>query len=623
MIGVVGLVAIAGILAAVVATSTIQALGQTSATRAGVQAQAAADAGVEFARALIEADDCTHEVDRDYGDIYSSSELAELSIEPDTPYFETTVQYNLALSGTWSPGCPEGLLNAALNYQVRIESTGYAESPGVGVSALDEHTVEAVFGWSILAGPAPTGGIRPSGAAVYAFTSQGFSGSGTLISVNGSKPGVLIRQGDVNCSGASSGIDDIVAGDGEVDVSGSCMIDGNVWATDHVTVDGGTGVTGSIISNGATITRPVGGSIWSTGPVTLDWGSSVAGTITSTSLTATGSVVGQNVVTGGNLTATQTDFQSGINAMGDIKLRDLTLDGKAVGRRLILDGGVTLNGDADIYGRADATAGWASSAKNVTATVINFTGQNRVTGTRTIRSTTSVPASAITQNPATPNAPLVPDWIDFDYDRSDWDGFEEVVMSGDCDVDQLRSKLASKTGPTVVNGLGCNNNGVVIGGDDKVALNRNVAIIANKFDLGGSGGFTSTDSSRLWLVVPDAVKPLLGLGSTRADCKWWQDFTLDGGFSFTDSISTMIYSPCRVELASSTVLKGQIYAGEVKIAGDAELRYVKVGLPGVNLDTGEDDDGGLLGLPDLDDLLGIGSLGELEYYRDIPEPTVG
>ena len=651
LIAVVGLVAVAALVTTVVATSTVQALSYTTSTRAGVQAQAAADAGVAYLTDRLKQDSCEPTADRTYGEVYTSAVLAaeaaalgessltldDLGVAASDPYFSAAVQYKPILAGeAWRDGCPpRTLIGGLLNYQVRVESTGFAANEGVNsVSALDEHTVEAVYGWSILTIETPADPEDPedpeepeiseSGAAVYAYNADGFAGSGTLLPVNGSKPSVLIRKGNVNCNGASAGIVDIVAAEGNITVNGSCVVAGNVWASGSATIDGGTGVGGSVIANGVTASRPIGGSIWSTGNVTLTWGNTVGGSVTAKALSATGVTIGQNVVADGNLTANQTVFNSGINATGDVSLTQLTLDGKVVGRKLVLNGGVVLKGDADIYGRADATSGWSNTAKNVTATVINFTGGNTVTGTKTIRSATSVPSGAITANPATPTRPNVPEWVDFGYEPDDWAGFTEVTMTGTCNVAQLRTKLASVSGAVLVNALGCNGSGLSIGGADKVALDRDVAIIANKFTLDGSGGFTSTNSSRLWLIEPDTIVPLLGLTATQPNCLATQKFTLGGGFTFADTISTMIYTPCRVELASSTVLKGQIYAGKATIGGAAQLKYVRVGLPGVDLDEGEaeddgeddeDDEGGIL-LPPILTAIG-GSLGALDYYRDV------
>jgi cytoskeletal protein CcmA (bactofilin family) len=401
--------------------------------------------------------------------------------------------------------------------------------------------------------------------------------------VNGSQPGVIIAEGTVTCNGASAGIVDIVAGDGDISVNGSCKVDGNVWSSGKATIDGGTGVGGNVIAAGVQASRPIGGSIWSSGDVKLTHGNTVGGTITARNLDSAGATIAKNVVANGNLTAVQTNFGAGINATGDVTLRDLTLNGKVVGKRLTLDGGVTVKGVSDIYGSATATAGWASSVQNITASEVNFTGGNKVNGTKTIRAASNVPAGAITQNPATPPRPGVPDWVDFDYDKSDWTGFTEIVLTGNCTVGMLRTELGKFTEPALVNALGCTN-GIVIGGSDKVALNRDVAIFANRFNLDGSGWFTSTKDARLWLIEPDNVAAQNGQ-PTLPHCEN-RSFRLGGGFGFDAPIKTMIYTPCKMELSSSTVLTGHIYAGKVSIGGAGQLKYVRVGLPGVDLDTG-------------------------------------
>ena len=605
IVAVIGMVAVAAVITTVVTASTVQALNYTTSTRAGVQAKAAADAGVEYLAARLAAQSCEASAVRNYGQVYTSAvlaaeaaalgeasvTLADMGVTASDPYFDAEVEYRSTVAGSpWVPGCPPTtIISNQLDYEVRIASTGYAAAEGTGgVSGLDEHSVLASYGWKILTReeepPPPPTQITASGPAVYAYSSEGFGGSGTLISVAGSAPGVLIKEGTVTCNGASAGIVDIVAGEGDITVNGSCKVDGNVWASGKATIDGGTGVGGHVIAAGVVASRPIGGSIWSTGDVKLTHGNTVGGTVTARNLDTAGVTISKNVVANGSINAVQTSFGAGINATGDVTLRDLTMNGKVVGKRLTLDGGVTVRGVSDIYGPATATNGWASSVQNITASEVNFSGGNQVNGTKTIRAASSVPAGALTQNPATPARPGVPDWIDFDYDVSDWTGFTEVKLTGACTGPAIRTAIAGIAGPVLVNGFGCSN-GVTIGGDDKVPLNRDVAIFANRFDLGGSGGFTSTENARLWLVEPDNVKPSSPGHETQPNCVN-QSFTLGGGFSFAEKLDTMIYTPCRMELASSTVLKGQIYAGKVTIAGGSQLKYVRVGLPGVDLDTG-------------------------------------
>src|SRR5690606_14516699 len=76
----------------------------------------------------------------------------------------------------------------------------------------------------------------------------------------------------------------------------------------------------------------------------------------------------------------------------------------------------------------------------------------------------------------------------------------------------------------------------------------------------------------------------------QPSCLPGSSLVIEGGFTFGATLSTMIYTPCSISLGSSTKLRGQVYAGGASIAGAAQLAYVPVGLPGVDLSTGANDD---------------------------------
>jgi hypothetical protein len=87
----------------------------------------------------------------------------------------------------------------------------------------------------------------------------------------------------------------------------------------------------------------------------------------------------------------------------------------------------------------------------------------------------------------------------------------------------------------------------------------------------------------MWLIIPDEIKNKL------PDCPDEDaTFGIGGSFSFANSISTMIYTPCPADIASGIVIRGQLFAGYAEIGGSAQLGYIPIGLPGYNLSTGED-----------------------------------
>jgi hypothetical protein len=186
--------------------------------------------------------------------------------------------------------------------------------------------------------------------------------------------------------------------------------------------------------------------------------------------------------------------------------------------------------------------------------------------------------------PATaPLAPIVPDWVDFEYDVNDWTGYTEIVLSGNCGQiwwplsHKLKDAIAGLPGPGVIDARGCTG-GAVLDGSAEVELKHDLAIIANNIDLTGGAKFKASTDVQLWLIQPDTTADQLPTCGGRT-------FTVDGGFTFSDKISAMIYTPCLADLGS-THFRGQIFAGRTFLAGDAELGFVGVGLPGYDLSTG-------------------------------------
>jgi hypothetical protein len=184
--------------------------------------------------------------------------------------------------------------------------------------------------------------------------------------------------------------------------------------------------------------------------------------------------------------------------------------------------------------------------------------------------------------------PVVPGWIEFGYTPSAWSGFTVVTVTS-CDYATVSAALASLgTHPGILNATACPA-GFAADSYRAFALNSDVAIFANSFDLNGSsgsGGFTAASPHRLWLIVPDA-----NLNDGAPSCPGGSSFRIGGGFTLSSStassnIHAMIYTPCLVDLASGVHWFGQIFAGSADIAGGANIAYAPLGLPGYNLDTG-------------------------------------
>lgn len=408
-----------------------------------------------------------------------------------------------------------------LGQQARILSTGYASSPGVaGASAENQTSIEVV-----LSSVVGTTGIDASGPAIYSYSANGFGGSGALTAVNGSQPSVMVKTGSLDCGGAGSGAMSFVVESGALTIGGSCNIAGTAWASGRITHTGGASVGGNLVGAGVTMagSSRVNGSIWSTSDLTMTGVPTI----------------------GGNVTAAT------MNVVGNI------------------------NGNAWIYG--STTMGWTTALQgNLTTKTFSTPSSSFVRGTVTTTNPNTPAASPY----ATPTRPVVPNWVDFGYDKSKWIGFTEVVLTGaQCDFTSVQTRLsATGSADVLLDARNCGN--FVLSDYLSLSISGDLAIISNKFNLGGSGRITASSPARLWLINPDNT------ADGVPTCAGGQQFSFGGSFSLSDNISAMMYSPCKIEIGSSTRFRGQVFAGVTNVAGAASIGYIPIGLPGVDLNTG-------------------------------------
>ena len=513
LVAVVGVMAVGLILTSLIMSATVGGIGFTSAAVANVQSQAASDAGIAIARAQVESGACT-----------PASTPRFVSAEGALPEYDVTVQRPSATGG-WESGCP-----LATDTQVRFISTGDADALGVaGNTNGDQSAVEAVYNL-----PAISAEVAESGPAIYAYSSTGFAGSGKLVSIDGSSPSVLVKEGSVTCAGAANTAADWVINDGNFTGIGSCVIPGNVWATGNVVVDGGSSIGGNLVANSLTMagSGKVEKSVWTTTSTKLDWSSNVLGDVTAETIQFNG-----GDVKGMSWARTNASFTAYKNIAGSLT--------------------------------AKATSG-------------SYTPQQFVQGTITV-------SPLVGTGPVAPATPQVAPWVNFKYTKSDWVGFNEVVVSGSnnhdtgpCGYVNLQNIVNSfGTSPGIIDARGCTS--VEISSYKKLTMNADLVIVAKKFSLAGSGGFVSGGGEhKVWLINEDATIET----PTDPTCNS-QQMSIGGDFTFDrGNLAIMIYSPCKVTIASGTKFNGQIFAGQASIAGAAEIGYVPIGLPNVNLTTG-------------------------------------
>lgn len=605
LVPVIGMVAIAGILTSMIAAVSIQALSFTSLTRAGVQAQAAADAGVQFMRLQLQSGTCPSgdAIHKTYGEVYTgtggAAELSRLGIDGAQDYFDVRVQHRGALPGLlsatgWSDGCPTGLLSSLFAWQVRIESTGYASSPGVGgLSGRDEHTVEAVHAWDLFASPTtPTSGsaIYVGGSAsVNAFNVQADGPSGDIKVLNGNFGCTTnsVIEGNVLVAAGNAHITNTCEITGSLLVSGSVSITSNVHVHGDVVAAGGSVtlsnstiiVGGSVRANGdATIHGDIGGDLDATGAVSLVAGSSVAGSVRG------GGQLNIRGAVGGSVSSPST-------AIATVHPTEASIAGS-----------LTIGGDLDTWGyQWNVPSAGASD---------NEKGVYHLTVTRGSVGSISYgnPSSSV---PPAPPAPVVPPWVDFSYDLLDWEGYTPLIWVGDCQVGSwnlllqvTHGLIKAATSPVIVDTRLCP---TLTFNQQDIVVKTDVVFIGRGFTLTNGSSVRSGDGEahKVWFLIPDGNP-----ASAGPHCSGGAgNFSTNGGPRVHEPIAAFVYTPCSIQLNNGTQWRGQLYSSSLNVSSGDSLTYVQMGIPGLDLDTGGDTGGG--------GVVQLGGIGDLDYYRDV------
>lgn len=221
---VISVMAVLIVLSMVVAGATTQALGYTSATRAGVQSLAAAEAGADYAAAQLSA-----------GAACQATYASPATV--GAPVFTATVQYSLSATGSSWVACPFG---GAAALRIRIVSQGFASAKGVaGQSSGDSRRVEAIYEYSP---PVP---IPATGGAVYSYNAGVFNN----VNVQSSGPGadVMLKNGDFSCTSTSSVQGSVLVAQGSASLNNGCGVTKDIWAAGKLVLQKGT-VGGNALS---------------------------------------------------------------------------------------------------------------------------------------------------------------------------------------------------------------------------------------------------------------------------------------------------------------------------------------------------------------------------------------
>lgn len=545
----------AGVLLSLVVASTVMfSYTFSSSTRASVQSQASAEAGIAAARAGLLTGECA---------------ANDGLFENDDPYFRVQV-YRPDAAGGWTEGCPSIAQNA------RIESHGFASGKGTGGDTTgDQTTIEAILGNS----PGDSA-LSASGPAIFAYSASGFSGSGSIASTRpGEIPDVMLRTGDVNCVGGADGAAQLVVKSGNFTGSGSCNITGDLWVNGDVTLNGGARVQGSVTARNVTVAaHGVGKNVWADETFTGRWSTPVGGWVSAKSVEIAGATIAGNVWArdaAGTMLVSGAGVNGTIYASGSLRVTGGTVKSGQVAGLFCRTGG-TVQGPLTVHGYASG----CSAVPNV-----------------------SKGTPVLAASPSKPSAIVVPEWIDFGskaehFTVEYWGGTALATMSGsNCSNTQFQAALNTiGTNKGLIDARGCSN-GIDLGGSTAFSVKDDLTIIANKITTGGSISLnapvpaTPDDRAKLWIITPDIV------ANGTPDCpagtynnEWstsGRTIFLNGTTAF-NNFDTMIYSPCVLVQSSSITINGQMFVGGAALSGAATLNFRPVGMPGYNLDTGEE-----------------------------------
>lgn len=295
ILGVLGIMGVTMVIAVTTTTASLHAVGITTATRASVEAEAAAEAGIDYAASKLATSVCQS--------TYSSSAA---------PIFSVVVSYsNLVTSpgttdNSWIAGCP----SATSAQRLKLVSTGTANTAGVaGNTTGNSRKVEAIYPY---APSPPANTITPSGPATYSYSQQDPTINNLTITQGGTtRPSVVYLSGSATCTSGSQITGDVILGGGGLSVTAGCTVNGDLSTSGVVSIQSGE-VMGNVNAGGVqsgtsvTLATPgiIDGNIFAAGPVSISGkvgGNVVAGPVAGSSTFSNKSAVGGSVVLAGTL----------------------------------------------------------------------------------------------------------------------------------------------------------------------------------------------------------------------------------------------------------------------------------------------------------------------------------
>jgi len=554
LLTVIGVLMVTITIAALVSSMTVHALGFTSQTRASVQSQAAADAGISAGRVLLETEGaCT---------------TALTSVQSTDPAYKVTVWRGTGAGG-WDPGCP-----LAATTKVRLISTGWANDDGaVGQSGGDVSYEELVLTSKI---------NQSSGSAVYiggGGGQNGFNGF-KITSGNGETADIRVKNGDWVCTHSGTYEGNIIVENGSAKMENACTITGWIWASGDVTVKNGTQIGGDITA-GANIllessTTKVGGNAYANGTLTVNAGK-IVGSAESLGL----AYIGADGSIGGSLWTKKLGTIAG-KVGGNVISSDPS-------QKTTFFPSAKVTGNFTIGGPIDTWITPCNGQYTEAGYLCGMKQQGNVGGTVLARQS-GLPS------PVAKAPPSVPGWYDFGYSFSDWQsaGYVQELKwpVGACSVTNntatagniFFAQLSNTTLPTVVNALdsGCDKILFSLSAHVRLKLKTNITFVGKGFTLEDMQVDSFDSNVRQFnLMVPDG-KPTVAGRTCNDNSK--NSILFNNGTKLTDKVYGMIYTPCDMGINNASGWRGQIYTGTMSFSNADSLVYLPIGIPNANLD---------------------------------------
>ncbi|HRN28266.1 MAG TPA: polymer-forming cytoskeletal protein [Terrimesophilobacter sp.] len=558
-----GVLVVTLIVTVVISASVVSALGFTTATRADVQSQAAAEAGIAVAQASLMSGTCAADVDT-IEDIDGDG-FHEAVFRGTNPEFTTVVK-------SWSGASPINGCPGSTATRVLVSGLGLAATPGL-IARGNSVTVEAEF-----TAPAAPITTEPSGPAVYSGGGSAFNAM-TITSATGVPADIRILNGDFTCTTTSYIEGTVIVANGNVHITNTCTIRGDLIVSGTVNITSGVTIEGDVIAAGGGVTLSnstisVGGSVYANGKATIH-----------------GQIEGSVDATGAAETNGGSRIKGDLKAGGQIEVRgrvdgDVTTPSTAAFKfnpnSGYIVGNAVFGGNIDTWGEV-----WNEPSEHATLNekrAYSLKKNGKIGGTIRYLDTSSAA-------PEAKPAPVVPPWVDFEYHADDWTDFNVIVWdsSKGCQVEKKHQTqhpsyhaVLSATTPTLVDTRACGTVNINGSNGNDLVVKTDIAFIGKGFTLGNGADVKSGNGENhyVWFLVPDGNPSAAGPNCSNGA----GNISTNGAVIIHEEIIALAYTPCTIALNNGTAWRGQLYSGTITVSSSDSLQYSPIGIPGWDLD---------------------------------------